>query len=386
MNYSIKAILFLMLNIFFSSIIFSQKMYWASEGKIKRADLDGTNIEDIILDSEIMNSATEISGVAIDTSNNKLYWTTEGALKRADLDGQNQEEILSISTGFPDIAINQEEQKIYMTSSSSLGKLWKSNLDGTNLEQIIDSDEASSALGISLDPTAEKIYWVGGQGLPTIYSADLNGENIQFIGGGGTSGSTDLDIEVDYVNNYLYWTQVFDSKIYRKNIGSPGNETWYDDPNSTNALLNSLEFEPIQDKIYWTAVNIGFKTIIGRANSDGSNIEIFEFPETQIGGIAIDNRGLTTTYVKEPLSDYKLKIYPTPTSDYVAIEFDSPINFLAQLTIYNSIGDLIKSTNENVTIGINSMNIDLSDFPSGTYYFKLITDKFDLSERFIKLL
>jgi hypothetical protein len=69
------------------------KIYWAScnSSQIRRANLDGTGAEDILVGDG------EISHLAIDHKEAKIYWTeTEtGTLSRASLDGSDAEDLLT---------------------------------------------------------------------------------------------------------------------------------------------------------------------------------------------------------------------------------------------------------------------------------------------------
>ena len=64
------------------------KMYWTDYGteKIQRANLDGSNVEDLIT-----TGLTSPFGIALDVGRGKMYWTDEYTVKiqRANLDGSN---------------------------------------------------------------------------------------------------------------------------------------------------------------------------------------------------------------------------------------------------------------------------------------------------------
>jgi hypothetical protein len=79
------------------------KIYWTVCNHfrciIRRANLDGTDVEDVI-DSETRTTNSDIyytGKLAIDNKRQKIYWTerSEGKIKRANLDGTGVEELLS---------------------------------------------------------------------------------------------------------------------------------------------------------------------------------------------------------------------------------------------------------------------------------------------------
>ena len=66
-----------------------KKIYWADSDtrKIQRSNFDGTEIEDLITEG-LQNPRC----VALDPIAGKIYWADRGMIRRADLDGRNVEE------------------------------------------------------------------------------------------------------------------------------------------------------------------------------------------------------------------------------------------------------------------------------------------------------
>ena len=69
-------------------------MYWTdgSTDNIKRANLDGSNVEDLIT-----TGLRDPRGIALDVSEGKMYWIEWGTdkIKRANLDGSNIEDLVT---------------------------------------------------------------------------------------------------------------------------------------------------------------------------------------------------------------------------------------------------------------------------------------------------
>ncbi len=65
------------------------KVYWVDAGlsRIQRANLDGTDVEDVL----VVHSPRML---AVDPAGGKVYWSTGVAISRANLDGSNPEELL----------------------------------------------------------------------------------------------------------------------------------------------------------------------------------------------------------------------------------------------------------------------------------------------------
>ena len=70
-------------------------------GKIQRANLDGSNVE------EIVTGLSNPAGIAVDGLNGKMYWTDAGAgkIQRADLNGTNVQELVTGLVGPIGIAL-----------------------------------------------------------------------------------------------------------------------------------------------------------------------------------------------------------------------------------------------------------------------------------------
>ena len=61
-------------------------------GKIQRANLDGSNIEDLVT-----QGLSGPAGIALDVAGGKMYWTNDwstGKIQRANLDGSNVEDLV----------------------------------------------------------------------------------------------------------------------------------------------------------------------------------------------------------------------------------------------------------------------------------------------------
>ena len=112
-----------------------EKIYWIDyyTDKIQRANLDGTDVEDIV--------TTGLSypyGIAVDAVRGKIYWTDKGTdkIQRANLDGTNIEDIVTTGLSYPyGIAVDADVgKKVYWTDYD---QIQRANLDGTNIENLV---------------------------------------------------------------------------------------------------------------------------------------------------------------------------------------------------------------------------------------------------------
>jgi sugar lactone lactonase YvrE len=102
---------------------------------IRRADLDGTNVQDLV------TGVDTPWGIALDTTNGKLYWTDDAT-----------------------------------------NRVRRANLDGSNVETLIDLG-AAYLCGLDVDLAGGKMYWVDGNG-GKVQRADLNGSNVETLATG----------------------------------------------------------------------------------------------------------------------------------------------------------------------------------------------------------
>ena len=204
----------------------NRKMYWVEgfgdTSKIRRANLNGTNIEDLVTSTHGLNFPQNI---VLDVTNRKMYWTDEGSSKiqRADLNGTNIEDLITSTNGLGNpegIVLDATNRKMYWTEGSGdTSKIRRANLNGTNIEDLIISiNGLGNPVGIALDVTNRKMYWVeGGGDTPKIRRADLSGINIEDLvinhGLARPAG-----IALDVTNGKMYWSDTSVSKIQRADL------------------------------------------------------------------------------------------------------------------------------------------------------------------------
>lgn len=131
------------------------KLYWSDgdRGKVQRAILDGSNIEDIL------TGLDKPYGMAADFNAGFLYIAVADHIQRTNLDGGNRQNLINgISTSI--LVLDHIDRKLYWPNG---GSIERANLDGSNREVAIRS--AGSPCGIAvLHPPA--------------YSSDCNANRI----------------------------------------------------------------------------------------------------------------------------------------------------------------------------------------------------------------
>jgi len=212
------------------------KMYWtnattppAPGSKIQRANLDGSNVEDLV-DNLVTTVLTVPAGIALDIVGGKMYWTDQvgNKIQRANLDGSNIQDLTTIVLTRPaGIALDVAGDKMYWTEATAAGKIQRANLDGSAPEDLVTTIVLSYPAGIALDIAGGKMYWTeaGGQTNPDgkIRCANLDGSTIEdlvcAVGCLETAVLTyPAGIALDVAAGKMYWTDATAAKIQRANL------------------------------------------------------------------------------------------------------------------------------------------------------------------------
>ena len=96
---------------------------------IIRQNLDGTGEEELVVGGALTDLALDLPG-------GKLYWTEGNStanIKRANLDGTQVDTLFSLSTRLNDlqrIAIDPQERKMYWVNRGNDEEIWQAGLDG----------------------------------------------------------------------------------------------------------------------------------------------------------------------------------------------------------------------------------------------------------------
>ena len=272
------------------------KMYWADSGtgKVQRANLDGSQVEDLV-------TSGRPNGIALDSNAGKMYWTDSielrsgiGKIRRANLDGSQVEDL--VTTGAPSsIALDPDRGKMYWTDAFT-DAIRRANLDGSGVEDLVTTGMVvHGALpldrAITLDPEGEKMYWTdsvqveyGQSGRDKIQRANLDGSQVETLVTTGLRSPN--GIALDPGAGKMYWTDSGRGKIQRANLDG----SQVEDLITTGLRApNGIVLDPDREKMYWTDF---WTDKIHRANLDGSQVETLVTTErAPVGGpqgIALD--------------------------------------------------------------------------------------------------
>ena len=130
--------------------------YWATSGSIRRANLDGSQIEDLVIPRSSVSSG--LNGLVLDVGSDKMYWTEPGRtdrIRRANLDGSQIEDLVIQLDNPLSPALDVDGGKMYWIET---GKIRRANLDGSQIENLVITGLSEPA-GLALDVSSSKMYW-----------------------------------------------------------------------------------------------------------------------------------------------------------------------------------------------------------------------------------
>jgi len=199
----------------------------ASDGRILSVNGDGSDRKVIVRGCRVPD------GIAVDLEAGHIYWTNmgiptrnDGSIERADLDGQNRVTIIGEGETFTpkQLQLEKKSGKLYWCDREGM-RVMRSNLDGSNIETLVDASNGDArpgpdltkwCVGIAVDPDRGQIYW-SQKGPDNAGKGRIFRVNIDIPKGENAANRTDIellydglpepiDLELDRKNRLIYWT------------------------------------------------------------------------------------------------------------------------------------------------------------------------------------
>ncbi|MBF4695960.1 FG-GAP-like repeat-containing protein, partial [Fusibacter ferrireducens] len=262
-----------------------------------------------ILDKTTLNFVTKVSSSPEDLIN-KIYFTESSSghyrVARTDLDGTNLEQIYYTDTGNPaSVAVDSEASKIFFSDpKDGIAKIYSLDLDGSNLQVILSNVYADD---IAVDAVNSKIYFTESKTVSSVdryrvCRIDLDGTNLETLYDSPTG--TPKSVAVDPVAGKIYFSDPHTSvkKIYSANLDGSNPQAIISD-----VYANDIAVDPINDKIYFTEGENSHYRVV-RTDLEGSNLEIiYESDYGMPQGVTV-NPTASKIYFSDPSINVK-KIY-----------------------------------------------------------------------------
>jgi DNA-binding beta-propeller fold protein YncE len=196
-------------------------------GRVLTSNPDGSDLKTIVNEGRKLPD-----GIVVDVAGGHIYWTNmgnpkanDGTIDRADLDGTNVTNVVpSGATWTPkQLQLDAKNRKLYWSDREGM-RVMRSNLDGSNIETLVETghgdadrlDARNWCVGIAVDVNGGKLYWTqkgndnAGQG--RIFRAGLeipkgqtpaNRQDIEVL---YDNLPEPIDLDLDLSNRVIYWT------------------------------------------------------------------------------------------------------------------------------------------------------------------------------------
>jgi DNA-binding beta-propeller fold protein YncE len=278
-------------------------------GRILTSNPDGSDLKTIVNEGRRLPD-----GIVVDVAGGHIYWTNmgnpkanDGTIDRADLDGTNVTNVVPPgATWTPkQLQLDAKNRKLYWSDREGM-RVMRSNLDGSKIETLVDTSQGDArpgadarkwCVGIALDVEGGKVYWTqkgpDNAGRGRIFRANLelphgqtpaNRQDIELL---YDNLPEPIDLDLDLGNRMMYWTDRGDpprgNTVNRAPMdAAPGNGK------EPEIVFNHL-MEGIGLSLDLTNRRM-FLTDLGgsvySANLDGSNTKNLLFAQGNLSGIA----------------------------------------------------------------------------------------------------
>jgi len=277
-------------------------------GRVLTSNPDGSDVKTIVNEGRKLPD-----GIVVDVAASHIYWTNmgnpkanDGTIDRADLDGSNVTNIVpSGATWTPkQLQLDVKNCKLYWSDREGM-RVMRANLDGSNIETLVETghgetdrlDARNWCVGIAIDLNGGKFYWTqkgndnAGQG--RIFRAGLeiprgqtpaNRKDIEVL---YENLPEPIDLDLDLGNRVIYWTDRGDpprgNTVNRAPMDAASGKR--KEPEIVfNHLMEGigLFLDLPNDRMFLT--DLGGS--VYSANLDGSNKKNIVFAEGNLSGIA----------------------------------------------------------------------------------------------------
>ncbi|MCF8356906.1 MAG: hypothetical protein K9H48_20880, partial [Melioribacteraceae bacterium] len=214
----------------------NQKIYWinSSDG------ISSVNLSDLSIQQIIISPYTANSALVVDSRKGKIYWFDGLKIVRANLDGSQIQTIINNVSGSRSFALDFFHNKIYWLDRFN-GSLARAELNGSSVEYLRNGLNSPNSLQIDLNNF--QLFWI--EGYSKIYKSNLDGTNRQLILQTDYPGAK--EIAFDPWLNVIYYSTFSDgtssSVIGKVNYDGNNHEVIFSDSNLNTVFDLNIDFE-----------------------------------------------------------------------------------------------------------------------------------------------
>ena len=261
----------------------SGKLYMANaRGQVQRLNLDGSGFQ-----SNFISNLVSPEAVAVDAAARKVYWTEAGSIRRANLDGTNRQNVVT-GLGTPaSLSISSAPVEVLIPQSQRPPIYWQTGTGG--LQRLTGAtvgsfpQAAQNATGLAVDAAAGKVYWIEkiDDRSGRIRSANLDGTNVRLV---AALTSVPMGIAVDVSNKRLYITNGW-GKVQRFDVDG---RNFRSDMITGLSAPRGIAVDAAGGRIYWTEQTSETTGRLQSANLNGGNVRLVASLTSAPMGIAVD--------------------------------------------------------------------------------------------------
>lgn len=185
----------------------------------------------------------------------------------------------------------------------------------------------------------------------------------QYSNNGTPSGNDRLEV-VYSTNCGQSWTSVW-NKAGADLASAPASSSAFRPSGSSSYKLVSVDMSNVPDGAQ----------IALRATSDYGNDMFIDNVNLRVG---------QPTGIDEVLNTHKINLYPNPVNDRLMVELEMKANISGTFQISNALGQMIHTTQENLTQGMNRIELNTQDLAAGIYFLSIQTDEGTVLRKFVK--
>jgi hypothetical protein len=184
-------------------------------------------------------------GVAVDPVDGFVYvlnmgtvlgGSNSGSMVRYKLDGSNPEVIMpagskadgqTFNTG-KQVSMDKVNRKLYLGDREG-SKVWRTGMDGKNLEVLISGHQLQQVVGVAPDPLKKQFYFSDRNG-KKLFRANMempagkthaDRDDVELLYLDKAGNAMPLDIELDVKERVMYWTDRQQNKVFSMSMDMP---------------------------------------------------------------------------------------------------------------------------------------------------------------------
>jgi hypothetical protein len=353
----------------------ADQLYWTDGrfGNISRSNLNAAEIE-VLVSTDLMNPGR----VDVDVDERKIYWTEGEWIRRANLNGSQVEDVvLAYHSGGPaDLTLDLRNHKLYWSHyftgwGAPEGGIYRANLDGSQIDHIW----SENARALEVDPVGGHLFFTDESG--HVNRSELNGLNAEALAALGGRNRGAASFALDPVDRALFYNSL--DKVWRRTL---------DDPHETSLIqsgrsgITDLAFDPVEERLYWVQnleqQDSTWRSIVRRCSETGLDTEvILELNGSRVTGLVVVPDGSMSTAVHQELPDvvHLFDAYPNPFKPDAKIRFRLSKPEYVSIEVTDLLGRRVALLHDGIApAGAQTLTWRPDgQVPAGTYFLTLQT-------------